>query len=58
MQMDIDINHVDARFRGHLSLKFKTSLPDDVLAALPSRSLAFGVPPDYVFHMLGVRVRT
>jgi len=39
------------------SLKDKTSLPDDVLAALPSRSLAFGVTPDYVFHMLGVRVR-
>lgn len=56
--MDIDIGHVDPRFRGHLSLRFKTSLPDDVLAALPSRSLAFGVPPDYVFHLLGVRVRT
>ncbi|HWF42590.1 MAG TPA: hypothetical protein VN683_10960 [Acidothermaceae bacterium] len=39
------------------SLKVNTSLPDDVLAALPSRSLAFGVTPDYVFHMLGVRVR-
>jgi len=57
VQTDIDIGHVDPRFRGHLSLRFKMSLPDDVLTALPSRSLAFGVPPDYVFHLLGVRVR-
>jgi hypothetical protein len=28
------------------------------LYALPSRWLAFGVSPDYVFHLLGVRVRT
>jgi hypothetical protein len=39
-EMNIDIGHVDPRFRGHLSLRFKTSLPD------------------YVFHLLGVRVRT
>jgi hypothetical protein len=57
MQFDLDVNHVDPRFRGHLSLKYKMSLPDDVFAALPSRSLAFKVSPDYVFHMLGVRVR-
>ena len=57
VQFDLDLNRVDPRFRGHLSLKYKTSLPGDVLAALPSRSLAFGVSPDYVFRMLGVRVR-
>jgi hypothetical protein len=34
------------------------TLPDNVLAALPSRSLAFAVSPDNVFHLLGVRVRT
>jgi len=28
-----------------------------VLVASRSRSLAFGESPDYVFHMLGVRVR-
>jgi hypothetical protein len=32
-------------------------LPNDVLVASRSRSLAFGESPDYVFHMLGVRVR-
>src|SRR5262249_13882542 len=53
LQFDLEINRVDHRFRGHLSLKYKTSLPDDVLAALRSRSLAFGVTPDYMFHMLG-----
>ena len=58
VQLDLELNRVDPRFRGHLSLQYKTTLPDDVLAALPSRSLAFGVSPDYVFHLLGVRVRT
>jgi hypothetical protein len=56
--VDLALNHVDPRFRGDLSLRYKMPLPDDVLAALPSRSLAFGVSPDYVFHLLGVRVRT
>jgi hypothetical protein len=58
IQLAIDIHQVDPRFRGELSLKFKFTLPDDVLAALPPRSLAFGVSPDYVFHLLGVRVRS
>jgi hypothetical protein len=58
LQLDIDVHRVDIRFRGQLSLKFKMSLPADVLDTLPSRSLAFTVLPDYVFHMLGVRVRT
>jgi len=57
VQMDIDIGHVDPRFHGGLSLHHKTSIPNDVLAALPARSLAFAVSPEYVFHMLGVRVR-
>jgi len=56
--VDLALNHVDPRFRGDLSLRYKMPLPDDVLAALPSRSLASGVSPDYVFHLLGVRVRT
>ena len=52
------MNHVDPRFHGRLSLDFKTSIPDEVLESLPSRSLAFGVSADYVFYLLGVRVRT
>jgi hypothetical protein len=38
-----------------LSLHYKTSIPGDVLATVPTRSLGFAV---YVFHMLGVRVRS
>jgi hypothetical protein len=55
--LEIDVSRVDTRFHGHLSLHYKTSIPDDVLTALPTRSLAFAVSPEYVFHMLGVRVR-
>lgn len=58
MQFDLDVGQVDPRFRGRLSLNWKTPLPDDVLASLPAKSLAFGVQSDYVFHLLGVRVRT
>jgi hypothetical protein len=57
LQMDLAVNRVDPRFHGHLSLDFRTPVSDDVLAALPKRSLEFGVSPEYVFHMLGVRVR-
>ena len=31
--------------------------PNDVVASLPSRSLAFPVSADYVFDMIGVRAR-
>ncbi len=58
VQLDLALNHVDPRFRGDLSLRYKMNPPDDVLAALPSRSLAFGVSAAYGFHLLGVRVRT
>ncbi|MGX9787114.1 hypothetical protein [Mycobacterium sp. MMS18-G62] len=57
VQMDIDAGEIDARFHGRLSLHFKTAIPDDVLAALPAQSVSFGVTPDYVFHLLGLRVR-
>ena len=58
IQLDIDVNRVDARFHGRLSLHFKMTIPDDVIAELPTRSVAFAVTPDYVFHLLGVRVRS
>ena len=57
VRMDLDVKRVDPRFHGELALEFKTLLTDDVLAALPARSLAFDVIPEYVFHMLVVRVR-
>jgi hypothetical protein len=57
LKMELEVNRVDPRFHGHLSLDYRTPLSDDVLAALPKRSLNIGVTPEYVFHMLGVRVR-
>ena len=53
----IDLPQVDPRFHGDLSLHFPMTLPNDAVAALPSRSLAFPVSAEYVFHMLGVRAR-
>ncbi len=55
--LDLELRHIDARFHGDCSLQYKTAVPDDVLSALPQRSLRFDVKPEYVFHMLGVRVR-
>jgi hypothetical protein len=54
LQLDLDVAAVDPKFSGHLSLHYKATVPDDVLAALPLRSLAFDVPPEYVFRAVGV----
>jgi hypothetical protein len=52
--LDVDLTAVDARCQGSLSLHYKTAIPDDVLAALPARTLAFDVPPEWVFRAVGV----
>ena len=57
VHLTIDLPQVDPRFDGDLSLHFPMTLPNDVVTALPSRSLAFPVSAEYVFHMLGVRAR-
>ncbi len=57
LRMDLEVNRVDPRFHGQFSLDFKTPLTADVLEALPRRPLAFDVTPEYVFRMLGVRVK-
>jgi hypothetical protein len=54
LQLDVDTAAVDERFHGHLSLHFKDDIGEDVLARLPRRSLAFDVPPEYVFRAVGV----
>ncbi|OBK55899.1 hypothetical protein [Mycobacterium kubicae] len=54
LQLELDIAEVDERFHGHLSMHFKAALPDEVLTRLPRRSLAFDVPPEYVFRAVGV----
>jgi hypothetical protein len=58
MRVQIALNCVDPRFHGDLSLQFDMDLTSVVLNALPSRSVSFAVPPEHVFQMLGVRVRT
>lgn len=54
LQLDLDTAAVDERFHGHLSLHFKDTIGEDVLARLPRRSLTFDVPPEYVFRAVGV----
>ena len=58
VQLDIAVSHVDPRFHGDLTLRYKKPLTAEVLAQLPARSLAFDVSPEYVFHVLGVRAKT
>lgn len=54
LQLDLDVANVDPKFHGELSLHFKADIEDDVLSRLPLRSLAFDVPPEYVFRAVGV----
>ncbi|MDT5101000.1 MAG: hypothetical protein QOC76_4737 [Mycobacterium sp.] len=54
VHIEVDIGEVDPKFNGHLSLNYKTAIPDDVLMRLPRRSLAFAVPPEYVLRAVGV----
>lgn len=54
LHIEVNIGEVDPKFKGHLSLNYKTPIPDEVLMQLPRRSLAFEVPPDYVLRAVGV----
>ncbi len=54
LTLDVNVAEVDARCTGHLSLHYKDTIPEDVLMRLPRRSLAFDVPPEYVFRAVGV----
>lgn len=54
LQVDVDVAQVDEKFTGELSLHYKVAIGQDVLAALPRRSLAFDMPPEYVFRAVGV----
>jgi hypothetical protein len=57
LHIEVDIAEVDPKFKGHLSLNYKTAITDDVLARLPRTSLAFDVPPEYVLRAVGVPAR-
>ena len=52
--LDVNVAEVDERCTGHLSLHYKDPMPEDVLMRIPRRSLAFDVPPEYVFRAVGV----
>ncbi|OBH02454.1 MULTISPECIES: hypothetical protein [unclassified Mycobacterium] len=54
LQVHVDVAGVDPKFSGELSLHYKAAIPADVLAGLPRRSLAFEMPPEYVFRAVGV----
>jgi hypothetical protein len=54
LTLDVDVAEVDSRCSGRLSLHYKDAIPQDVLMRLPKRSLAFDVPPEYVFRAVGV----
>jgi hypothetical protein len=57
LHVDVDVAQVDKKFNGELSLHYKAAIPPDVLAGLPRRSLAFDMPPEYVFRAVGVTYR-
>ena len=54
LALDVNVAEVDPRCTGHLSLHYKDAIPEEVLMRLPRRSLAFDVPPEYVFRAVGV----
>ncbi len=54
LHLEVNINAVDPRCEGRLSLQYKSAIPAEVLVRLPRRSLAFDVPPEYVFRVVGV----
>jgi hypothetical protein len=57
LHIEANIGEVDPRFEGHLSLNYKTEIPDDVVMRMPRRTLAFAVPPEYVLRAVGVPAR-
>jgi len=54
VRVDVDVGEVDNKFSGELSLHYKTPLAADLLAGFPRRSLAFDMPPEYVYRAVGV----
>jgi hypothetical protein len=55
--IDADISQVDPGFSGHLSLNYKTTIPEAVLTTIPTRSLTFDVPREWVLRAVGVPAR-
>lgn len=49
-----DLSLVDPQFSGTLSVTCKSELSPEVLSRLPTRAIAFDVPPTFVYSLLGV----
>ena len=49
-----DLSAVDQAFNGTFSLTYKSEIAPDVLSRLPTRSIAFNVPPEFVYRALGI----
>lgn len=54
LTLEVDVAAVDPRCSGELSLHYKEHIPAEVLARLPRTTVAFDVPPAYVFRAVGV----
>jgi hypothetical protein len=54
LALNVDVNQVDPAFSGRLSVRYKTAIPEAVLATIPRRSMAFGVPREWVLRAVGV----
>lgn len=54
LALDVNLAEVDPRCHGQLSLHYKTAIAEDILMRLPRRTLAFDVPPEWVFRTIGV----
>jgi len=54
LTLEVDVTAVDPRCSGELSLHYKEHIPAEVLARLPRTTVAFDVPPEYVFRAVGV----
>jgi hypothetical protein len=54
LRINVDVGQVDPRCSGHLSLHYKDTLSQEVLDLLPRRTLAYDVPPEFVFRAVGV----
>lgn len=49
-----DLSLVDPHFSGTMSVTYKSELSPDVLSRVPTRTIGFGVPPEFVYSLLGV----
>ena len=56
--LDVDVAEVDPRCTGHLSLRYKDAVPEDVLMRLPRRSLPSMCRPSTCFARSASRTRS